>query len=69
MHFSLRSRHLRPSLLASSLLLAVSAQGQEKLDVDLPAAPLGQAINASRNNPRYRSFSLAISAPAARRPR
>lgn len=46
MHFSLRSRHLRPSLLASSLLLAVSAQGQEKLDVDLPAAPLGQAINA-----------------------
>ena len=45
-HFSLRSRHLRPSLLASSLLLAVSAQGQEKLDVDLPAAPLGQAINA-----------------------
>lgn len=46
MHFSLRSCHLRPSLLASSLLLAVSAQGQEKLDVDLPAAPLGQAINA-----------------------
>lgn len=69
MHFSLRSRHLRPSLLASSLLLAVSAQGQEKLDVDLPAAPLGQAINSSRNNPRYRSSSPAISAPAARRPR
>ncbi|MCW5462976.1 STN domain-containing protein, partial [Pseudomonas aeruginosa] len=46
MHFSLRSRHLRPSLLASSLLLAVSAQAQEKLDMDLPAAPLGQAINA-----------------------
>ncbi|WP_085622458.1 MULTISPECIES: TonB-dependent receptor [unclassified Pseudomonas] len=46
MHFPLRSRQLRLSLLASSLLIAMSAQGQERVDVDLPAAPLGEAINA-----------------------
>lgn len=46
MHFSLRSRQLRLSLLASSLLIAMSAQGREKVNVDLPAAPLGEAINA-----------------------
>jgi len=33
-------------LLASSLLIAMSAQGREKVNVDLPAAPLGEAINA-----------------------
>ncbi|MDD2137677.1 TonB-dependent siderophore receptor [Pseudomonas kurunegalensis] len=46
MHFPLRSRQLRLSLLASSLLIAMSAQGREKVNVDLPAAPLGEAINA-----------------------
>lgn len=46
MHFPLRSRQLRLSLLASSLLIAMSAQGREKVSVDLPAAPLGEAINA-----------------------
>ncbi|WPX88142.1 TonB-dependent receptor [Pseudomonas asiatica] len=46
MHFPLRSRQLRLSLLASSLLIAMSAQGREKVNVDLPAAPLGDAINA-----------------------
>lgn len=46
MHLPLRSRPLRLSLLASSLLIAVSAHGQEKVNVDLPAAPLGEAINA-----------------------
>lgn len=46
MHFSLRSRQLRLSLLASSLLIAMSAQGREKVNVDLPVAPLGEAINA-----------------------
>nr|WP_269803157.1 TonB-dependent receptor [Pseudomonas asiatica] len=45
-HFPLRSRQLRLSLLASSLLIAMSAQGREKVNVDLPAAPLGEAINA-----------------------
>jgi len=45
-HFPLRSRQLRLSLLASSLLIAMSAQGREKVSVDLPAAPLGEAINA-----------------------
>ncbi|WP_025753125.1 MULTISPECIES: TonB-dependent receptor [unclassified Pseudomonas] len=46
MHFPLRSRQLRLSLLASSLLIAMSAEGREKVSVDLPAAPLGEAINA-----------------------
>lgn len=46
MHFPLRSRQLRLSLLASSLLIALSAQGREKVNVDIPAAPLGEAINA-----------------------
>ncbi|MHC5128362.1 TonB-dependent receptor [Pseudomonas inefficax] len=46
MLFLLRSRQLRLSLLASSLLIAMSAQGREKVNVDLPAAPLGEAINA-----------------------
>ncbi|KPM62647.1 TonB-dependent receptor [Pseudomonas monteilii] len=46
MHFPLRSPQLRLSLLASSLLIAMSAQGREKVNVDLPAAPLGEAINA-----------------------
>ena len=46
MHFPLRSRQLRLSLLASSLLIAVSAEGRERVNVDLPAAPLGEAINA-----------------------
>lgn len=46
MHFPLRSRQLRLSLLASSLLIAVSAEGREGVNVDLPAAPLGEAINA-----------------------
>lgn len=46
MHFPLRSRQLRLSLLASSLLIAMSAQGRERVNVDLPAAPLGEAINA-----------------------
>ncbi|ATB67555.1 TonB-dependent siderophore receptor [Pseudomonas mosselii] len=46
MHFPLRSRQLRLSLLASSLLIAMSAQGREKVNMDLPAAPLGEAINA-----------------------
>ncbi|MFK0035481.1 TonB-dependent siderophore receptor [Pseudomonas monteilii] len=46
MHFPFRSRQLRLSLLASSLLIAMSAQGREKVNVDLPAAPLGEAINA-----------------------
>lgn len=46
MHFPLRSRQLRLSLLASSLLIAMSAQGREKVSVDLPAAPLGEGINA-----------------------
>lgn len=46
MHFPLRSRQLRLSLLASSLLIAMSAQGREKVSVNLPAAPLGEAINA-----------------------
>ncbi len=46
MHFSLRSRQLRLSLLASSLLIAMSAQGREKVNGDPPAAPLGEAINA-----------------------
>ncbi|AHD15006.1 membrane protein [Pseudomonas sp. FGI182] len=46
MHFPLCSRQLRLSLLASSLLIAMSAQGREKVNVDLPAAPLGEAINA-----------------------
>ncbi|MFF7859905.1 MULTISPECIES: TonB-dependent receptor [unclassified Pseudomonas] len=46
MHFPLRSRQLRLSLLASSLLIAMSAQGREKVNVDLPTAPLGEAINA-----------------------
>ncbi|MRF41134.1 TonB-dependent siderophore receptor [Escherichia coli] len=46
MHFPLRSRQLRLSLLVSSLLIAMSAQGREKVNVDLPAAPLGEAINA-----------------------
>lgn len=46
MYFPLRSRQLRLSLLASSLLIAMSAQGREKVNVDLPAAPLGEAINA-----------------------
>lgn len=45
MHSSFKNRPLRLSLLASSLLIAMSAQGREKVDVDLPAAPLGQAIN------------------------
>lgn len=45
MHSSFKNRSLRLSLLASSLLIAMSAQGREKVDVDLPAAPLGQAIN------------------------
>lgn len=45
MHSSSKNRSLRLSLLASSLLIAMSAQGREKVDVDLPAAPLGQAIN------------------------
>jgi len=45
-HFPLRSRQLRLSLLASSLLVAISAEGRERLNVDLPAAPLGEAINA-----------------------
>jgi len=44
-HFLPRSRQLRLSLLASSLLIAVSAQGQERVNVDLPPAPLGEAIN------------------------
>ena len=46
MLFPLRSRQLRLSLLASSLLIAMSAQGREKVNVDLPSAPLGEAINA-----------------------
>lgn len=46
MHSLLRSSPIRLSLLASSLLIAVSAQARETLDVDLPAAPLDQAINA-----------------------
>lgn len=46
MHFPLRSRQLRLSLLASSLLVAISAEGRERVNVDLPAAPLGEAINA-----------------------
>ncbi|MHB2081795.1 TonB-dependent receptor [Pseudomonas asiatica] len=46
MHFPLRSRQIRLSLLASSLLIAMSAQGREKVNMDLPAAPLGEAINA-----------------------
>ena len=45
MQFPLPSRQLRLSLLASSLLIAVSAQAQEKLALDLPAAPLDEAIN------------------------
>lgn len=45
MHSSFKNRSLRLSLLASSLLIAMSALGREKVDVDLPAAPLGQAIN------------------------
>ena len=45
MHSSLRGRSLRLSLLASSLFIAISAQGQELVNIDLPAAPLGQAIN------------------------
>ena len=47
MLFLLRSRQLRLSLLASSLLIAMSAQGREKVNVDLPAAPLGEAITVS----------------------
>ncbi|WP_296232963.1 TonB-dependent siderophore receptor [Pseudomonas sp. UBA4617] len=46
MHLPLRSRQLRLSLLASSLLVAMSAEGRDKVTVDLPAAPLGEAINA-----------------------
>lgn len=67
MHFPLRSPQLRLSLLASSLLIAMSAQGREKVNVDLPAAPLGRPSTPLRSSLRYRSSLPAISVQAETR--
>ncbi|MDF5828672.1 hypothetical protein P4233_15380 [Pseudomonas aeruginosa] len=66
-HFPPR-RHLHPSLLASSLLTWRCQPGQGAR-LDLPAAPLGQAINALAQQSSVQILSPAISVPAARRPR
>ena len=39
-------RHLPLSVLATSLLFALSAQAQDKVELDLPSTSLDKALNA-----------------------